>query len=125
MAQLYPTLNCSIQYLKMHFEDFDKSMLTEPEMDKWPWDLRYYVKCIESLGIVGKYFLHFQRTQIDNLQYADHQASPYMDIFLKSLYRFVKNDRSLSSLSFNTANYITIRQLGRDYVPIKTVSFLN
>jgi hypothetical protein len=95
-------------------------------VESWPEDAKYYIKCIQSLGTIGHFFLDyylFDKKQKETMTSPDGCDWYWTDIILRSTFMFLKKDLSLPSLEFNPSmyDYTKKQRLGTKYVPIKTV----
>uniref|UniRef100_A0AC34GKA7 Uncharacterized protein n=1 Tax=Panagrolaimus sp. ES5 TaxID=591445 RepID=A0AC34GKA7_9BILA len=132
MNQLYSCLpRRTITFSKFTVKDYvapDTSKL-ENAIEKWDKeDARYYIKCIQSLGTVGHFFLDFYLFTEENMKQltkADGKCDgEWADIVLRSIYLFLRKDISLPSLDLNPTmyDYTKKERFGSTtYVPIKTV----
>uniref|UniRef100_A0A914ZFF1 RNA-dependent RNA polymerase n=1 Tax=Panagrolaimus superbus TaxID=310955 RepID=A0A914ZFF1_9BILA len=96
--------------------------------EKWEdEDANYYIRCIQSLGTVGHFFLDYYLFKMENIKQmtkADGKCDcEWADIVLRSIYLFLKKDISLPSLDLNPTmyDYTKKERFGTTYVPIKTV----
>uniref|UniRef100_A0AC34EZN7 RNA-dependent RNA polymerase n=1 Tax=Panagrolaimus sp. ES5 TaxID=591445 RepID=A0AC34EZN7_9BILA len=92
---------------------------------RMPSKAKFFVDCIQSVGIVGEYLLEYFvmfKYDIEMLkEFGKTDKSELIDNYFYSLYKFLKLDITLPSLNFDSKDVPEKISLGTKYSAIKTV----